>query len=139
MLIEGAHLAPRHSPELRALYDRRKERRHAGAAAVAVARKLVADLLAVDKSGQPFQVRPTADALSSPPGKDAFPPEPPIDAVPVARRSSPSRVRSAAAGAPAKTKPATTLPAAPWTAPVRRAGKASATGGSNGKAGRRPD
>ena len=137
-LIEAAHLAPRHSAELAALYERHKARRHAGAAAIAVARKLVAYLLAVDKSGQPFQPRPAADAPSSPTGKTAFPPEPPIGGRPVARRSSPSRVRSAAAGPPASPPPAETPPAAPWTAPGRRAGKTSATGGSGGKATRRP-
>jgi transposase len=137
MLIEAAHLAPRTSPELRALYERQKKRRHAGAAAIAVARKLVAYLLAVDKSGQPFQARPTADAPGSPTGKSAFPPEPPIEERPVARRSSPSRVRSAAAGPSASTPSGELPPAAPRTAPGRRAGKASAMGGSNGKAARR--
>lgn len=86
VLIEAAHLAPRFSPGLRALYERTAARRHAGAAAIAVARKLVAYLLAVDKSGQPFQERPVPEASDSPTGKTAYPPAPPIGTVRVARR-----------------------------------------------------
>lgn len=69
VLIEAARLAVRYYEPLRALYERCKQRRHAGAAAVAVARKLVAYLLAVDKSGQPFQPRPKPEAPGSPTGK----------------------------------------------------------------------
>lgn len=69
VLIEAARLAVRYSEPLRALYERCKQRRHAGAAAVAVARKLAAYLLAVDKSGQPFQPRPKPEAPGSPTGK----------------------------------------------------------------------
>jgi transposase len=57
VLVEVAHLAPRYDPALQALYERTRQRRHSGAAAIAVARKLVSWLLAVDKSGQPFQSR----------------------------------------------------------------------------------
>jgi transposase len=53
-LIEAAKLAPRWSPRLRQLRDRELERGHRNRATVAVARKLVAYLLAVDRSGQPF-------------------------------------------------------------------------------------
>jgi transposase len=56
-LIEAAKLAPRWNPHLAQLYAQELERGHANRATVQVARKLVAYLLAVDKSGQPFQVR----------------------------------------------------------------------------------
>lgn len=123
MLIEAAHLAPRYYPELRRLYDETKRKRHAGAAAVAVARKLVSYLLSVDKTRQPFQVRQQNPAPNSPAGKVASLPAPPIENASLARRSSPSRVRSAAAEA-----------AAPRTAPGRRATPPAAMGGSGGKA-----
>jgi Transposase IS116/IS110/IS902 family len=55
-LIEAAKLAPRWNPYLAQLYAHELERGHANRATVQVARKLVAYLLAVDKSGQPFQV-----------------------------------------------------------------------------------
>jgi hypothetical protein len=48
VLIEAAKLAPLWNPQLAAV--------HANRATLQVARKLVAYLLAVDKSGQPFQV-----------------------------------------------------------------------------------
>src|SRR5262249_16640055 len=58
ILIEAAKLAPRHNPQLAAVHDRERQ---AGAdcnqATLAVARKLVTYLMAVDKSGKPFQVR----------------------------------------------------------------------------------
>ena len=56
-LIEAAKLAPRWNPQLAALHAQQLERGHANRATLQVARKLVAYLLAVDKSGQPFQVR----------------------------------------------------------------------------------
>ncbi len=56
-LIEAAKLAPRWNPQLAAVHARELERGHANRATLAVARKLVAYLLAVDKSGQPFQLR----------------------------------------------------------------------------------
>ncbi len=56
-LIEAAKLAPRWNPQLAALHARELERGHRNRATLAVARKLVAYLLAVDKSGQLFQVR----------------------------------------------------------------------------------
>lgn len=68
-LIEAAKLAPRWNPQLATLHARELERGHRNRATLAVARKLCAYLLAVDKSGQPFQVRSippspaTADAL----------------------------------------------------------------------------
>ena len=55
VLIEAAKLAPRWNPQLAALHARQLELGHANRATLQVARKLVAYLLAVDKSGQPFQ------------------------------------------------------------------------------------
>ena len=57
VLIEAAKLAPRWNPQLAALHKRELERGNRNRATLAVARKLAAYLLAVDKSGQPFQVR----------------------------------------------------------------------------------
>lgn len=65
VLIEAAKMAPRSNPQLAALHAHELERGHANRATLQVARKLVAYLLAVDKSGQPFQV------LSPPPPKGA--------------------------------------------------------------------
>jgi len=59
-LIEAAKLAPRWNRQLAAVHARELERGHRNRATLAVARKLAAYLLAVDKSGQPFQVRETA-------------------------------------------------------------------------------
>jgi transposase len=56
VLIEAAKLAPRWNPQLATLHARELELGHPNRATVQVARKLVAYLLAVDKSGQPFQV-----------------------------------------------------------------------------------
>jgi transposase len=57
VLIEAAKLAPRWNPQLAQLHAQQMERGHANRATLQVARKLVAYLLAVDKSGQPFQQR----------------------------------------------------------------------------------
>ncbi len=57
ILIEAAKLAPRHNPQLAAVHERELQRGHGNRATLEVARKLVAYLMAVDKSGQPFQVR----------------------------------------------------------------------------------
>ena len=57
MLIEAAKLAPRWNPQLAAVHARELERGNRNRATLAVARKLVAYLLAVDKSGQAFQIR----------------------------------------------------------------------------------
>jgi transposase len=58
MLVEAAKLAPRWNPQLAAVYEKEAQ---SGAdhnqASLEVARKLVAYLLAVDKSGKPFQIR----------------------------------------------------------------------------------
>jgi len=55
VLIEAAKLAPRWNPQLAAVHERELQRGHRNRATLAVARKLVAYLLAVDKSGKPFQ------------------------------------------------------------------------------------
>ena len=59
VLVEAAKLAPRWNPQLAAVHARELERGNRNRATLAVARKLVAYLLAVDKSGQPFEVRST--------------------------------------------------------------------------------
>ena len=56
-LIEAAKLAPNWNPQLKAVHERELERGHRNRATLAVARKLTAYLLAVDKSGQAFQLR----------------------------------------------------------------------------------
>jgi transposase len=55
-LIEAAKMAPRNSPELAMLYDREKLKGNANRATLAVARKLVAYLMAVDRSQRNFLV-----------------------------------------------------------------------------------
>jgi transposase len=57
VLVEAAKLAPRWNPQLAAVHARELGRGNRNRATMAVARKLVAYLLAVDKSGQPFQIR----------------------------------------------------------------------------------
>jgi transposase len=57
VLIEAAKLAPRWNPQLATVHDRELEGGNRNRATLAVARKLVAYLLAVDKSGQPFRIR----------------------------------------------------------------------------------
>jgi transposase len=55
-LIEAAKMAPRNSPELAILYDREKQKGNANRATLAVARKLVAYLVAVDRRQKQFLV-----------------------------------------------------------------------------------
>ena len=55
-LIEAANMAPRYSPTLALLYDREKQKGNANRATLAVARKLVAYLLAVDRGQTHFLV-----------------------------------------------------------------------------------
>src|SRR5215831_9845018 len=57
VLVEAAKLAPRWNPQLAAIHEREVQRGHRNRATLEVARKLVAYLLAVDKSGKPFQIR----------------------------------------------------------------------------------
>ena len=70
VLIEAAKLAPRWNPQLAALHARQLQRGHANRATLQVARKLVAYLLAVDKSGQPFQLRTPPPPASAEPRKE---------------------------------------------------------------------
>src|SRR5467141_2650050 len=53
-LIESAKMAPRNSPELAMLYDKEKQKGNANRATLAVARKLVAYLVAVDRRQKEF-------------------------------------------------------------------------------------
>jgi transposase len=55
-LIEAAKMAPRYSPTLALLYDREKPRGTANRAMLAVARKLVAYLMAMDRGQTHFLV-----------------------------------------------------------------------------------
>jgi transposase len=54
VLVEAAHMAPRLSPELAMLSDREKQKGNANRATLAVARKLVAYLVAIDRRQQDF-------------------------------------------------------------------------------------
>jgi transposase len=54
MLVEAARLAPRYSPELAVLYDRERQRGNANRATLAVARKLVAHMMAVERRKTDF-------------------------------------------------------------------------------------
>jgi transposase len=54
ILVEAARLAPRYSEELALLYERERQRGNANRAALAVARKMVAYLLAVDRRSTDF-------------------------------------------------------------------------------------
>ncbi len=60
MLIEAAKLAPRHNETLRQLYEHEFARGPRNRATVAVARKLVAYLLAVDRRERDFEALPPA-------------------------------------------------------------------------------
>jgi transposase len=60
VLIEAAKLAPRWNAQLAQLHERETHNGHSNRATLEVARKLVAYLLAVDKSGKPFEVRAAA-------------------------------------------------------------------------------
>jgi transposase len=57
VLIEASKLAPRWNRPLAELHERELKRGDRNRATLAVARKLVGYLLAVDKSGKPFEVR----------------------------------------------------------------------------------
>lgn len=60
VLIEAAKLAPRWNQQLAEIHERELKRGNRNRATLAVARKLVAYLLAVDKSGKPFEIRKPA-------------------------------------------------------------------------------
>jgi transposase len=54
VLLEAAHLAPRLNPELAVLYEREAARSNHNQATIAVARKLAAYLLAIDRGERAF-------------------------------------------------------------------------------------
>jgi transposase len=56
-LVEAAKLAPRQDHELALVYEREKQKGHANRATLAVARKMVAYLLAVDRGQRDFVAR----------------------------------------------------------------------------------
>jgi len=64
-LIEAAKMAPRYSPHLALLYDREKQRGNANRATLAVARKLVAYLVAVDRRQKDFLVMETENQTAA--------------------------------------------------------------------------
>src|SRR5579859_7690028 len=64
-LIEAAKMAPRNSPELAMLYDKEKQKGIANRATLAVARKLVAYLMAVDRRQRNFQVVETNNCVAA--------------------------------------------------------------------------
>ena len=57
VLVEAAKLAPRWSPQLAAVHDKEFAEGNHNSATLAVARKMVAYMLAVDKKQVAFQVR----------------------------------------------------------------------------------
>src|SRR5260370_19620242 len=56
VLIEAAKMAPRNSPELAMVYEQEKQKGNANRATLAVARKMVAYLVAVDRRQNGFLV-----------------------------------------------------------------------------------
>jgi transposase len=64
-LIEAAKMAPRNSAELAMLYDKEKQKGNANRATLAVARKLVAYLMAVDRGRRNFQVVETSNCIAA--------------------------------------------------------------------------
>jgi len=64
-LIEAAKMAPRYSPVLALLYHREKQKGNANRATLAVARKLVAYLMAVDRGQRKFQVMETGNCMAA--------------------------------------------------------------------------
>lgn len=57
ILIEASKLAPRWNPQLKKVYEAALKKGNRNQATLAVARKLVAYLMAVDRSGKPFEAR----------------------------------------------------------------------------------
>jgi transposase len=64
-LIEAAKMAPRNNPELAMLYDKEKQKGNANRATLAVARKLVAYLMAVDRGQRNFQIAETSSNIAA--------------------------------------------------------------------------
>src|SRR5258705_1333309 len=67
VLIEAAKLAPRWNSALAAVHERELARGNRNRATLEVARKLVAYLMAVDRSQQPFQMRAGATTAGAAP------------------------------------------------------------------------
>jgi hypothetical protein len=65
MLIEAAKMAPRNSPDLAMIYDQAKQKGNANRATLAVARKLVAYLVAVDRRQKEFLVVATENRTAA--------------------------------------------------------------------------
>ncbi len=63
-LIEAAKMAPRYSAVLAMLYDKEKQKGNANRATLAVARKLVVYLVAVDRGQRDFQVVETSNCIA---------------------------------------------------------------------------
>jgi transposase len=61
VLIEAGKLAPRWNTQLAAVHERELKRGSRNRATLAVARKLVAYLVSVDRSGKPFELRTTME------------------------------------------------------------------------------
>jgi transposase len=64
-LIEAAKMAPRYSPALAMLSDKEKQKGNANRATLAVARKLVAYLMAVDRGQRNFQVMERSNCIAA--------------------------------------------------------------------------
>ena len=64
-LIEAAKMAPRYSPNLAMIYDQEKQKGNANRATLAVARKLVAYLMAVDRGQRNFQIAETRSNIAA--------------------------------------------------------------------------
>jgi len=58
MLVEAAKVAPRWNPDFAVLYENEKQKGNRNRATLAVARKLVAYLLAIDRAGRSFLPQP---------------------------------------------------------------------------------
>ena len=58
-------MAPRHSPALALLYDQEKQKGNANRATLAVARKLAAYLMAVDRGQRHFRILETSDSIAA--------------------------------------------------------------------------
>jgi transposase len=64
VLVEAAKLAPRQHPELALVYEKEKQKGNTNRATLAVARKLVAYLLAVDRRGSEFMKAETQNTVA---------------------------------------------------------------------------
>jgi transposase len=64
-LIEAAKMAPRNSSQLAMLYNKERQKGNANRATLAVARKLVAYLMAVDRGQRNFQEVETSNCMAA--------------------------------------------------------------------------